>query len=120
MSEAQDLHTQIAVRLFGWRWDQTARRWKHPDGPYQWGAVSGRLPPAYTTDPAATARVWQWLETRGLPLQGVQFAYHAEGIECVLCYAQCAASGCGASWQEAVCRAALALAEAVDAGEGRG
>jgi hypothetical protein len=92
MSEKADLHAQIAQRLFGWTYPARA----------------------YTTDPAATAQVWQWLETRALPLQGVQFEYRAAGMHCFLLYADIEIVWAdGATWPEALCRAALALAEAL-------
>lgn len=97
-----DLNAQIAQRLFGWE----------PKGPL----------PAYTTDPAATARVWQWLERRGAPLDLVQFEYQAMEEDGICCTLQCGrgdVEGYGTTWPEALCRAALAVAEALE-GEEKG
>lgn len=92
-----DLDTQIAQRLFGWTY----------------AAMS------YATDPAGTALVWQWLETHGPLLHGVHVTYAHDGEEgpylrCMIAYGRKDCSGYGATWPEALCRAALALAEALE------
>lgn len=75
MSALGDLDAQIAQRLFGW----AIRSCESPCpfegsrslmGAYHegWHDAAGRFffaPPAYTTDPAATAQVWQWVDALG-------------------------------------------------------
>ena len=114
MRAPTDLHAEIAVRLFGWRWDAAVQLWRDPDGVYRSAAEFRRRLKAYTTDPAATALVWQWVETRGMPVLAVEYAYGDEAITCGLVYARYQPEGTGATWPEALCRAALALAEALD------
>jgi hypothetical protein len=117
MSAPEDLHAQLAQRLFGWRYEATERLWVAQAG--QWPAWD---PPAYSTDPVATALVWQWLETRGDILHTVHFDAHCSGAAgargCILQLGRETVSGHGASWPEALCRAALALAEALEREEG--
>lgn len=114
MNDATDLHAEVALRLFGWSCDGVD--WNDAEGLWH------RTPPAYSTDPAATALVWQWMERRGAPLDLVQFEYQAMEEEGICCTLQCGRGDCegyGASWPEALCRAALALAEAVETSPGR-
>ena len=112
MTALHDLNTQIAQRLFGWR--------PHPEEPEEWWLLPDGdariLVPAYTTDPAATAQVWQWVEEQGhgALLHRISFGYYVEGEEwpfygCVITLGQGQSDGSGATWQEALCRAALAL-----------
>ena len=127
MSEPDDLNAQIAQRLFGWTWGRCHAQcpyaqegWHTADGGHVW-----RLP-ASTTNPAATALVWQWLET-GPWLCDICFPYHYDGkikprhVRCEIAYRtgrkgtlHGCAKGIGATWHEALCRAALALAEALE------
>jgi hypothetical protein len=73
--------------------------------------------PAYTTDPAATAQVWQWVEAHGM--EDLSFHYDQPGVVgCQLSYASQVTAydfvfTVGATWPEALCRAALALATAL-------
>jgi hypothetical protein len=120
MSEAteqpQALHAQIAQRLFGWTWRASADRWMTPDD----DPVLPEDLPAYSANPAAAALVWQWLE--GQPgFSGLTFSYGVQdGIECLVCFLDCRAfQGTGATWPEALCRAALALAQALEEEETR-
>lgn len=122
MSERDDLHAQIAQQLFGF----TVQPGVH--GLTLWHDAAGTLHhaiPAYTTDPAATALVWQWVERRCGPLlHGVHVTYAHDGEEgpfcrCMIVYGRQDASGTGATWPEALCRAALALAEALEGDEKR-
>lgn len=123
MSTEQDLNTQIAQRLFGWTfhpdlalWQDQWQNWRHP-----WGV------PAYTTDPAATALVWQWLETHASHWI-VSYARrrgnlpHSHRVEVWEEHrpwpAHCAQGDVsGETLPETLCRAALALAEALEQGE---
>ena len=56
MSAHDDLNAQIAQRLFGFEWDEGLSCWLAPEP-----IVYAEGVPAYTTDPAATALVWDWL-----------------------------------------------------------
>ena len=118
MSEEQDLTRQIAQRLFGFRVSagvQGFTRWTDAEG-----TVHHAIP-AYLTNPAATALVWRWLETRGIVLGAVYFDYTFEeplAVVCVVRLGRHTAEEPGTTWQEALCRAALALAEVLDKGEG--
>lgn len=125
MSAATDLHAAIAQRLFGWAWRSCATPCPFGGSGSTMGAdhegwhdAAGRFafaPPAYTTDPAATAQVWQWLETRRTPLDLIAVVYwHARDIQCAVQCGRLEVAGGGATWPEALCRAALALAEAVE------
>ena len=109
-----DLHAQIAHRLFGWEW-RPRHGWYTADG--QWC----RVVPAYTTDPAATALVWQWVEQQlGLPEWAITFDSWRGKVACRLSRdhgVDTLAQEDGATWREALCRAALALAEAREQGE---
>lgn len=119
MSEAQALHAQIAQRLFRWAWHEDAQLWRDPDGVSRDAATFRRRLPAYTTDPAATARVWQWLEqSQGETVEAIYFEYY-HGTATLVCLITCTHvpepfEGTGASWPEALCRAALALAEGLE------
>jgi hypothetical protein len=110
---SDDLNAQIAQRLFGWRYDPTPDLWL--DSTHRW--VPAWDVPLYSTDPAATARVWAWLERHGL--EDLSFHYDRPGeVGCQLSYASQATDynfvyTAGATWPEALCRAALALAEAL-------
>lgn len=118
MSEATtDLHAQLAQRLFGFH--DTAgvhgfTRWKDAAG-----TVHHAIP-AYTTNPAATALVWQWVEAH----EGRSIAFHYASMFAspVLCQISTTAHGTltgqATTWPEALCRAALALAEALEREEG--
>jgi hypothetical protein len=112
MSDTTDLHAQLAQRLFGWDWDPHLRLWLDP-AHYLWTEDDV---PAYTTDPAATAQVWQWVETR--EMLSIAFSYPHRLYAPVLCQISTAAHGTvtgdGTTWPEALCRAALALAEALE------
>ena len=115
------LHAQLAQRLFGWRYEADAGLWRDPDGVYRDGATFRRRLPAYSTNPAATAQVWQWLETHGM--EDLSFHYDRPvEVGCQLSYASQATAydfvfTVGATWPEALCRAALALAQALEEGE---
>ena len=118
-TQPQDLDAQIAQRLFGWE-PNLYGVWGKPLGANRY-AIEAHLP-AYTTDPAATALVWQWLEAHGPLLHGVHVTYTYDGEEgpylrCMIVYGRQDCSGTGATWPEALCRAALALAEALKQGE---
>lgn len=115
MSAARDLHTQMAERLFGWRWEDAAQLWRDQGGVYSDVATFRRRLPAYSTSPAATALVWQWLEA-WRDLQHVTFDYWppSSGVTCEVLVGVVSAQGGGATWSEALCRAALALAEALE------
>ena len=112
---SEDLHTQIAQRLFGWTCDGV-----------DWTDAAGlwhRTIPAYTTDPAAFVQVWRWLETRGSVLGAVYFDYTFEEplrVVCVVRLGRHTAEEPGTTWQDALCRAALDLAAALEQGEGGG
>lgn len=100
---SENLDAKIAQRLFGWTY--AAR--------------------AYTTDPVATAEVWQWVETRERLLTHIAFSYYGdEARGDVMCTLTLNARDegttlltvegpSGATWPEALCRAALALAAAL-------
>jgi hypothetical protein len=106
MHISETLEGQIAQRLFGWRC--AGVDWTDAEGLWH------RTPPASTTDPAATARVWQWLERQGMPLLAVEYTYGDEMITCCVVYARFQPEGTGTTWPEALCRAALALAAALE------
>ena len=122
MNDTTAIHVEIAQRLFGWRWDAAAQLWRDPDGVYRDDATFRRRLPAYTTDPAATARVWQWLE--GHRIRDLSFHYDDPkapigGILCHMTWTRTNGTytfffHAGATWPEALCRAALALAEALE------
>jgi hypothetical protein len=117
MHVSETLEGQIAQRLFGWRWQADASLWRDPDGLYCDAATFRRRLPAYSTHPAATALVWQWVETRGAPLDRVTFEYlvmEEEGLCCTVHCGRGDVEGYGATWPEALCRAALALAEQME------
>jgi hypothetical protein len=119
MHISETLEGQIAQRLFGWTWGRCSERCPYAHEGYHTaeGAHVWRLP-AYTTDPAATARVWQWVETRGMPILRIQVDYDAVlGIECIVQCGRLEVDGWGATWPEALCRAALALAERMEHAE---
>lgn len=107
------LNAQIAQQLFGWTLFPGDGWWEDGNGRMH------RHLPAYTTDPAATALVWQWLETRGHPLGALTFAYIEVYVQCTVVLLDVSAQGTGVTWSEALCRAALALAEAVALAEER-
>ena len=130
MSALGDLDAQIAQRLFGW----AIRSCESPCpfegsrslmGAYHegWHDAAGRFffaPPAYTTDPAATAQVWQWVEAQQRdPVEAVYFEYY-RGTGSLVCLITTTArpdrpcERTGATWPEALCRAALALAESLE------
>ena len=116
-----DLNAQIAPRLFGWTLGRCRETCPYAQEGFHTadGAHAWRLP-AYSTDPAATALVWQWVEQqRGLQDWTITFDYWAGKVSCRLSRyngVDTLAHEDGASWPEALCRAALALA----AGEGGG
>lgn len=118
MSTSTDLHAALAQRLFGWHWQADAQLWRDPDGVYRDAATFRRRLPAYSIEPRATAEVWQWLETRGDILHVVHFDYHCSGEDgalcCVIQLGRFEGAGHGATWPEALCRAALALADALE------
>ena len=118
MSATTDLHRQLAQRLFGWTWNPVLQLWEDAA---QGLWVAADLP-AYTTAPAATALVWQWVEQqRGLEDWEITFAYWAGKVACRLARVNgvyTLAHEDGSTWQEALCRAALALAEMLQQGEG--
>jgi hypothetical protein len=107
-----DLNAQIAQTLFGWAYQDGL--WGEPMGVGLW-TMHTRVP-AYTTDPAATAQVWQWVE--GQRVTSILFEYYAIPPHTVLCWINKGRSreqtGKGATWPEALCRAALALAKGVE------
>lgn len=67
----------------------------------------------------ATELVWQWVEARGIPVYEILFEYFGDHIDCCIELQghpkYYAADGRGTTWPEALCRAALALAEALEA-----
>lgn len=112
MSAPEDLHAQLAQRLFGWTW-VPKRGWHNAEG--QWC----RAVPPYTTNPAATALVWQWLEAQQRYFRLEYLAWEdARGYRCAVLDGTPLSfrsfEGSGATWPEALCRAALALAEALE------
>lgn len=115
------LDAQIAQRLFGWKkLHYPPTFWAQWEGPR--GDVTESLP-AYTTDPAATALVWQWVEAQcDADSMAITFDYHLLTVGCHLTrWNVCdtlGVSGMGATWPEALCRAALALAEALGEEDG--
>lgn len=123
MRAHDDLDAQIAQRLFGWMYEG-GTAWE-PAFARAHGTSMKYLPrracPAYSTDPTATAQVWFWLETTG-SMQDVTFHYHDPPSEvgCHLTYTLSEGTDfhwvfcAGATWPEALCRAALALAEALE------
>jgi hypothetical protein len=119
MSEREGLDAQIAQRLFGWTWGRCSPRcWYTQDGFHTAdGAHVWRLP-AYSTDPTATAQVWQWVEQQAGGLLWIEFQYRDGFVACYPMSARHEATGAGATWPEALCRAALAVAEGLDTGEG--
>lgn len=99
-----DLNRQIATQLFGWKADAVPI-------------------PQYTTAPAATLQVMAWLE-RLRVLHEIVFEYarptRPRSVACAIVYrvaplrpGLACARGAGSTWQNALCRAALALAEAL-------
>lgn len=111
----EDLNGQIAQCLFGWRWQADAQLWRDPEGLYCDAQAFRRRLPAYTIDPRATALVWQWVEEQAVPLLAVEYQYGEERITCVLqIAARGLVEGTGATWPEALCRAAVALAAALE------
>lgn len=131
-SPGQALDTQIAERLFGWE-PHTDMVLVDPARPRfgrreftSWQGPAGEhrlVPPAYSTDPAATALVWQWLETQDrITDLHVSFSYGREGnVWCQIAQygsIYTLAHEQGATWPEALCRAALALAETLTQEEG--
>ncbi|HSF31902.1 MAG TPA: hypothetical protein VLK82_15670 [Candidatus Tectomicrobia bacterium] len=120
MSETTDLNAQIAQRLFGWEYHDGL--WAEPSGPGDW--CMHVTPPAYSIDPAQAARVWQWIEALSVGVDYLKFDYYPSPPT-VRCWIQLyhhedflGWQGGGATWQDALCRAALALAAAIGAGEG--
>ena len=115
-----ELNAQIAQRLFGWRADLAAGLWLNSMRRWvpEWDI------PLYTIDPTATAEVWRWVETQ--PQVGDLAFDLREKAPRVVCELNTAYGqlpyhrATGATWQEALCRAALFLAEALAAGEGEG
>lgn len=103
--DTRNLHAEIAQRLFGYTWIPQTEVWM------------GKPCPAYTTDPAATAQVWQWLERKVHALQStgltISLVATAQGGWTYLCFLP-GVEAQGATWPEALCRAALALAEALE------
>jgi hypothetical protein len=120
-TQRRDLDAQIAVHLFGWRWLADAQLWRDPDGLVCDAQTFRRQLPASSRVPEATALVWQWLE--GLTrVREIYFGYDltskTRAVGCDIVYSgrkktdrwDCA-RGKGPTWPEALCRAALALAE---------
>lgn len=111
-----DLNAQIAQRLFGWRYNKGIwwQPYKDESGNY---SGAGLAPPAYTTDPAATAQVWQRVEHITRQIQNLRDLQDAFWIEFlhedhqVTCYLYLDSKGTGKTWQEALCQAALILQE---------
>ena len=115
-SDQMDLDDQIAYKLLCFTLHRV-------EGYTVWRDAHGGLHhtiPAFTTDPAATARVWQWLEAH-LPARWrgeervceLQVTWDPEGQH-VTCGIPPWGAYDGATWPEALCRAALALAEALE------
>ena len=115
-AETTDLNAQLAQRLFGWtaRPAYGGKLWRDP-----WG--TDLLLPLYTADPHATALVWQWVEeSRGLQDGAIIFSYQGGQVRCRITRLnglEVLAQEGGTTWPEALCRAALALAEALEKGE---
>ena len=120
MTDPWDLNAQMAQRLFGWTWGRcSARCWYAQDGFHTADGAHVWHLPAYTTDPAATALVWQWVETRGAPMHRILMDYlDGEAILCTIQMGRHDVEAEGATWPEALCRAALAMADALEQGEG--
>lgn len=119
MSAPHDLSTQIAVHLFGWRCPGSESGvWRDPDGLVCAAVTFRRRLPAYSRVPDATALVWQWLETHHAPAQWkVTFAYGPETVWCRIDGGpdvERFALENGATSSLALCRAALALAAALE------
>jgi hypothetical protein len=123
MHDTTALHAAVAQRLFGWTYTPhhtlPVSVWRDPAGGGQ-AAL-----PAYTTDPAATAQVWQWVETLSMGVDYLKFDYYPT-IPKVRCWVELyhhddflSGEGGGATWPEALCRAALALAQALEREETR-
>jgi hypothetical protein len=114
MTDTKDLDAQLAQRLFGWTLGLPGD-WNDAEGLWH-GA-----PPAYSTDPAATAQVWQWVEQQRLEDHRawyVEYTYGLSDVVCTIIFTQRFVDACGATWPEALCRAALALAEVLEGEQG--
>lgn len=65
-------------------------------------------------------RLWQWLETRGHPLGALTCASIDVSVHWTVGLWDASAQGTGVPWPAALCRAALALAEALGRSDEQG